>query len=263
MDQQTKPDEHRIGREAPDGTLEDRGERRTRGRPRLEDGRPPAHLRQEPRQWAWWYDAIIDRMLANPTITKKELAEELGVSPQWVGAVTNSDMFKQKYDERRKRLGEALDQRIGDQLTQVASKSLELVYERLEQDSQKRIKFSDLKDLSDMSLNRLGYGPSAQGNGQVNVQVNVGGASREALQQAREGIRERPRLVNPEVADQSLGLVGDAEPADRAPASLSPGGERDGGLAQDVDDEYYMQELDEMLGFDKPGDKEPDQEDKG
>lgn len=44
--------------------------------------------------------AIIERWIAEPTLTQQQLAEEFGTTPSWVCQIVNSPVFKEEMDRR-------------------------------------------------------------------------------------------------------------------------------------------------------------------
>jgi hypothetical protein len=81
--------------------------------------------RYQPSKLQCWYDNIIDRMLTHPEYTKIEIAREVGCSPQMIYLVTNCDLFRARYAQRRREFEECLGCGIVDRAAQVAAKSLE------------------------------------------------------------------------------------------------------------------------------------------
>ena len=72
-----------------------------------------------------WYDGIIDDILANPGTTVKDTAARLGRSPSTISAITNSDLFKARWEQRRAQFSMALDMHLSQKLAQVAEKALQ------------------------------------------------------------------------------------------------------------------------------------------
>jgi len=153
--------------------------------------RPPAGPYRQ-KKYAYWYDNIIEWMLANPSGSLKDCAAALGKSPQTLYLVTNSDVFKLRYEERRKNHFEGLSQGILLRAARVAEKSLALIETRLE-DAPEKISTKQLLDTANSTLERLGYGApapsqttiSVHSNPQVAVTVSPG-----ILSDARERMRQ-------------------------------------------------------------------------
>ena len=135
-----------------------------------------------------WYDGIIDDLLANPGTLVKDIALRLGRHEHTISTIMASDLFKSRYAQRRAQFNEMLNDRIHAKLTMVAEKALDSTISALDK-KRDAIPLPILKDIAQVSLDRLGYGPKAAGTA---VQVNVNTAnvvSPEALASAREKLR--------------------------------------------------------------------------
>jgi len=147
-----------------------------------------------------WYDGIIDDILANPGTTVKDTAARLGRHPGTISAITSSDLFRARWEQRRAQFSMALDLHLSKKLATVAEKALDHTISALDK-KQDSIPLPILKDLALGSLDRLGYGPSLRESPSVNVSINnVGAASPEALARAREKMRELELQSSPPVA---------------------------------------------------------------
>jgi hypothetical protein len=147
-----------------------------------------------------WYDGIIDDILANPGTTVKDTATRLGRHPSTISAITNSDLFKARWEQRRAQFSMALDLHLSQKLAQVAEKALDHTIEQLDK-KRDSIPLPILKDLALGSLDRLGYGPSRSESPSVNVSINnVATATPEALARAREKMKELELHSSPPVA---------------------------------------------------------------
>ena len=137
-----------------------------------------------------WYDGIIDDILANPGTTVIATAQRLGRSPGTISAITSSDLFKARWEQRRAAFSMALDLHLSSKLATVAEKALDHTIEQLDK-KRDSIPLPILKDIALGSLDRLGYGPKSASPATVQVNVNnVGAASPEALARARDRMRE-------------------------------------------------------------------------
>ena len=159
-------------------------------------------------RYVWWYDSIIDVMLANPGIKIKDIAKRIGKAPNWVGLIMSSDTFKLHWHHRRQNLSldinDTLTQEITGRVSNVAIKALDLVLDAIDENPL-AINPSVAMDMADKMLNRLGYGPKVANPGtQVSVSGNanvaVVTASQEAFERARARVREleashRPALT--------------------------------------------------------------------
>lgn len=148
----------------------------------------------EPQKNHWWYEAIIDWMIANPQGTLMECAAALQVHKQTITLIQASDVFQERYAEARQRLREKTHERIMERLGTIATKGLEIIEKRL--DGEKVVPKSSLQTISDVtqkSLSALGYGQQKGGGVTIinqNQQVEVG-ASKQAVEEARKQIRRQ------------------------------------------------------------------------
>jgi hypothetical protein len=139
----------------------------------------------------FWYDSIIDDLLAHPGTSLKDCAARLGRSPNTIGLVAASDMFRARYEQRRKHFNEALHERLTSKLTQVAEKALDHTLEALDK-KRESIPLPLLHDIAKGSLDRLGYAPQQAGGLVINNNniLPPGAASPAALERARSHMRE-------------------------------------------------------------------------
>lgn len=141
-----------------------------------------------------WHDRLIDYLLTNPGQTTKDIALALGKHPVTVSMVMGSDLFKARYEQRRKAFEVDLRDRLTGKIAKVAEKALDLTLERME-NKRTAIPLPELVDLQDKTLAMLGFGAKGTGPAQVNVQVNNGATivapvSREALEESRNRLRQ-------------------------------------------------------------------------
>lgn len=150
----------------------------------------------EPQKARWWYDHIIDWLLAHPEGSYKECAQALGRSPNYISMLMGSSMFEMRLKERRVALNGRLDDAIVQRTKAAANKSLELLLHRLEKDPDK-VTTGQALNIAEKTLAAAGYGPrNLVGNPppqNITVQANVT-VSREVLADARARIRARETL---------------------------------------------------------------------
>lgn len=141
--------------------------------PKVKPVPTPAPQRWQPRTFSWWYDAIIDEMLASPQSTKKQIAAKLGIAYATIILITTSDLFRMRFEMRRGLLNDDITAHISHQLSKVASKTLDLTLDVLER-KQDSIPLPQLVDLQEKVLTRLGYGlPQREGRDHPQINVNV------------------------------------------------------------------------------------------
>lgn len=144
-----------------------------------------------PTKLRWWYPAIADWMLRNPGGDMVKCAKDLDRSVGGLRMITSSDMFKEYYAQRRREWQEAHDFAILSRVNQVATKSLDLVLDKMERKGD-QVPMNVAKDIAFSALDRLGYAP--QNGPQVTVntgeQKNVFVAvTPDALEEARTALR--------------------------------------------------------------------------
>ena len=178
--------------------------------------------RWQPQKISWWYDAILDLMLLHPEWSKKDIAADLKVTPAAIYLITNSDIFKARFAQRREEFNGRLDGSIHARLLAVADKSLAIIGDVLEK-KRDSIPLPQLREIAEGALDRLGYGVSKNAppaTTQVNVQVNdsrsvVVPVTPQDLEAARLALRrseemksiESPRLLSGGRLADSVSLV--------------------------------------------------------
>ena len=122
---------------------------------------------------SYTHDAMIDMIIADPTVHQNDLARYFGFSPSWVSTVKNSDAFQARLAERR---GELIDPvvvaSIDERFRALADASLDLLLERV---THPALKPSDdfLIQTAKLSAGALGYGAKAPAGNTVNLAVVV------------------------------------------------------------------------------------------
>lgn len=161
----------------------------------------------------WWYDAIIDYRLANPTATNGETARHFNVSESYFSIIVNSDMFKAKWEQRRKEHSDRIGTAVGLKMLGTLDLALDVVHEQLE-NKRGAIPFKDTTAFVSDTLEKLGYGaPKAPG-----VQVNNFGNT-QAVQITQADLNEARQLLR----KSEQARVIDAVPV--TPTSSPPVGE--------------------------------------
>lgn len=78
------------------------------------------------------HEAMIDLIIAEPTITQAELAECFSLSPGWIQRVLAADSFQARLAERKAALVDpAIANNLNERLTAVTVKALDLVDSKL------------------------------------------------------------------------------------------------------------------------------------
>ena len=146
---------------------------------------------QTPTRLRWWYPAIADWMLRNPGGSMEQCAKELERGTNTIHIIVNSDMFKEYYAQRRREWQQNHDFAILDKVNRVAERSLDLLLDKMEKQSDK-IPMQLTRDVAFSALDRLGYAPQSGPQVAVNVgeQKNVFVAvTPDALEEARQALR--------------------------------------------------------------------------
>jgi hypothetical protein len=121
------------------------------------------------------HDAMIDQIIANPTIQQNQLAIMFDRTPGWISVVINSDAFQARLAERKEEIIDpVLRATIEEKFKAAAHASLDRVLEKLS---------GPLPPTDDFLLNSLKIASSALGYGarernagpQVAVQINLPG----------------------------------------------------------------------------------------
>ncbi len=128
----------------------------------------------EPTQLHWWYDELARFMIANPSMTKKEIAKHFDKTPQTIYLVTNSDTFKQYYRERMSDM-HGTNVSLAEKQAAVTDAALDLLLGELSGPSgDLKLNPMELKEIAQDGMKALGYGiPKSGPTPSVAVQVNI------------------------------------------------------------------------------------------
>ena len=117
------------------------------------------------------HDAMIDAIVADPTIKQNDLAVLFDRTPAWISQVVNSDAFQARLEARREALIDpVLRTTIKERLSAVAAVSLEKILDRLS--SPVTPSEDVLLKSAALTTKALGYGAREVGS-QTNVAVVV------------------------------------------------------------------------------------------
>lgn len=156
-------------------------------------------------RYRWWYDGIIDWMIANPGAKLYDCAAHFGKANSTISLIVNSDAFKMRLAERRKEFEQIHDAAIVGKTTEIALKALDVMLDQLDKKRDK-IPLKDANEIANTALQRLGYGakPSTVvnvGNGAGATVVQV---TRETLEASRKQIRQQQERRLLEVEDAEV-----------------------------------------------------------
>lgn len=154
-----------------------------------------------PTSWRPWYVSISDWMIRNPGGDLADCARDLGRHAVTIRYIVNSDMFREFHAQRRQEWREHHDFAIVSRMTKVATKSLDVLLEKMDKQADK-IPMQLITELATSSLDRLGYAPKTGPAVQVNVgdnrtQTINAPVTAAALEEARDALRaaERKRAI--------------------------------------------------------------------
>lgn len=112
------------------------------------------------------HDAMIDLIIARPTISQNELAESFGYKAAWVSRIVNSDAFQARLAARKADIVDpSILATVDEKLRTLASVSLDVILDKLE----KTPTLEAAKFGAELATKALGYGARAQN---VAVQQN-------------------------------------------------------------------------------------------
>jgi hypothetical protein len=177
-----------------------------------------------PQKWSWWYDGIIDWMIAHPGGKLKDCAADLNRSPNTISYVVNCDAFRDRLAQRREEFKMWHDFTIISKTQEVAVAALDAMLVQL-QTKRDKIPLKDSSAAASTALQALGFGAKPGANVEVNVGPGAGqkvlNVSRETLEKSRASIRQLEHAKIGQAAER------DAPPtillkAEEEDASLTP-----------------------------------------
>ena len=142
----------------------------------------------------WWHEEIFNWMISNPEKKLGECAQVMGVTQAWLSTVINSDVFKEKLEERRELHFANVSQDVASKIGSLADLSLDVLTERIEAE-RANIGLGIVKDSAEMALKAAGYiGPRPGSNGRGGVDVSVylpGSIDKRTLEDSRALMNQR------------------------------------------------------------------------
>jgi hypothetical protein len=106
------------------------------------------------------HDAMIDLIIANPSISQNELAKHFGYSVPWLSRIRNSDAFLARLAERKQAIVDpSLVLSVEEKLRTIVDKSAEIIMNKLEQTQSVDLALKAL----DLGGKLAGYGARQQG----------------------------------------------------------------------------------------------------
>lgn len=179
-----------------------------------------ANYKWKPQAFRFWYDHVIDWMLANPEGNLKQCAEAVGRHPNTIRMIVASDMFKARWAERRGELNGMYNDAILLKTSRVAMQALDVLSERLESNP-RGIPAATVADIASKSMEALGFGAPKVGQPlpHQEVHVHVGG---DVLAQARDRMRviEGQKLTEAREAGANPTSVGSSRQIEAASTTI-------------------------------------------
>lgn len=118
---------------------------------------------------SYTHDAMIDYIIANPSVSGEQLAEKFGYGKAWISTIVNSDAFQSRLASRKSELVDPIiTQSIENQLRGVLSESISVVSKKLSKPS--LVKMEDAIKAVEVCSKALGYG-ARQDDSKVKVNV--------------------------------------------------------------------------------------------
>lgn len=134
----------------------------------------------------WYYDSIIDWMLANPGRPLSECAKYIGRTQTTLSIIINSDIFKAHLAARKSRFQAQHDLGIIQKNTQIANAGLDAILAAVEK-KKDAIPLETLQEVTGSALDRLGYGTKPQSGG---ITVNATGNTQVVLPVSSDDLNE-------------------------------------------------------------------------
>lgn len=187
----------------------------------------------EYRKQIWWWDALIDWMVANPGSALKEVCASNGgpldIHYATVLNVTQSDLFKARLAQRKTEISQGVDLMVISKTTKIASLGLDAIQNVLEK-KRGQIPLEELQAVTTSALDRLGYGAKPPAGGaaagvSVHLTQNVTNVDAGAVANARALLRAKEQELARLPAPQSESIVNIEMPGEEPSPSLALEGE--------------------------------------
>lgn len=125
-----------------------------------------------------WHKMVVEYILANPTATHAQIAEEFDMATQTVDQLFMSGLFKAHMEERQGQLAEKMDthvlERLRGKTAQLAESALDGLKEKIE--AERKLLGLDLKEgreTAEMALRALGFSPNGSAREAPTAVTNV------------------------------------------------------------------------------------------
>lgn len=111
-----------------------------------------------PKSFQWWFDPFIDWLISNPGRPIQDAAPVFHKTRHYLYCVTQSDVFKERYNERRAAIAEELQREVINRTSRVAIEGLKIIEDRFKSQDTSRIPIKTLSEVTNGALKALGYG---------------------------------------------------------------------------------------------------------
>lgn len=118
---------------------------------------------------SYTHDALVDQILANPSISQNALAVHFGYTPAWISQILTSDAFQARLAARRSELVDPqVIASVESNFKALVLRSQEILLERL---NRPNVETGVALRALEVASRAAGYGARVE---QTNVQVNIG-----------------------------------------------------------------------------------------
>jgi len=155
-----------------------------KGRNKAEEG----HKGAEILELKDWHKQVSDWFLMNPGAKIKLAAEVFHVTPEWMGRLLHSDLYRAYYEKRLTEHQTLVSQQVMATAGEVALKGMQQIGRKIDQQGS-GMEMKDLVNGTGLAAKALGLGVSNQ-PGAAAVTVNMNGLNPELLQAARANLRK-------------------------------------------------------------------------
>lgn len=157
------------------------------------------------------HHAIMDYIIANPSVPYGEVATIFSVTPAWLSTVINSDLFQTQLYERRRLMDQAITASITDKLGKLAEKTLDHLNDAIDDEE---VSITTKLDVAKTALQAMGFlGPKGGGiNAGPTVQINTTNqtisVADSAIQQAHQRLQQRGITLEGSAVEPKQPLLG-------------------------------------------------------
>lgn len=145
------------------------------------------------------HDAMIDFILADPTVSQAAIAAHFGYGQAWVSRIMNSDAFQARLAARRADIIDTtLVATVDERFKAVINKSLDVVLEKLHTNPS----FDVAIKAAEVAAKAMGYGAKPQVNIQNNILTDLKNMSDQELEERLSVFQPSPARAPTETPKQ-------------------------------------------------------------